>query len=130
MVLAQREFSRRFPGRPTPTGQTLRRLAGRLEEYGTTRDAARSGRPQSSRSAEKIAAVAEDVAEDPGVSTRRRATQLGINRQSLQRILVKDLKMFPYKVQTVHQLLAVDRQARSTYAQAILNLDHEEDNFS
>lgn len=38
--------------------------------------------------------------------------------------------MFPYKVQTVHQLLAVDRQAHVTYAQAILNLDHEEDNFS
>lgn len=130
VTLTQREFRRRFPGRPTPTGETLRRLAARLEETGTTRDAARRGRPRSSRSAENIAAVAEDVMEAPSTSTRRRATQMGISRRSLQRILVQDLKMFPYKVQTVHQLLAADRQSRLTYAQAILNHHQEEDDFS
>ena len=70
MTLAQREFRRRFPSRPTPTGETLRLLAARLEEAGTTRDAARRGRPQSSRSAENIAAVAEDVMEAPSTSAR------------------------------------------------------------
>lgn len=130
VVLTQREFRRRFPGRPTPTGQTLRRLATRLEETGTTRDLPKAGRPRSSRSAENITAVAQDVEEEPGTSTRQRATQLGISRRSLRRILVTDLKMFPYKVQTVHQLLAVDRQTRLTYAQAILNLNKQEDNFS
>ena len=39
VVLAQGEFRRRFPGRPTPPGQALRRLATRIEETGTTRDA-------------------------------------------------------------------------------------------
>lgn len=130
VVLAQREFRRRFPGRPTPTAQTLRRLATNLEEYGTTRDVAKSGRPRSARSAENIAAVAEDVEVSPETSTRRRATQLGLSRRSLQRILVKDLNMFPYKVQSVHQLLPADRQTRVTYAQAILNLDTEVDDFS
>lgn len=130
IVLTQREFQRRFPGRPRPTGQTLRRLARRLEETGSTRDAPKAGRPRSSRTAENIAAVAQDVEEDPGTSTRRRATQLGINRRSLRRILVKDLKMFPYKVQTVHQLLDVDRQTRVIYANAILNLNREENDFS
>ena len=129
-MLAQSEFRRRFPDRPTPTGETLRRLFTRLEETGTTRDAAKAGRPRSSRSAENIAAVAQDVEEEPGTSTRRRATQLGIIRRSLRRILVEDLKMFPYKVQTMHQLLAVDRQMRLTYAQAILKLNEEEDDFS
>ncbi|KAM8702581.1 hypothetical protein ACLKA7_001917 [Drosophila subpalustris] len=57
VVLAQREFCRRFPGRPTPTAQTLRRLATNLEEYGTTRDVAKSGRPRSARSAENVCAV-------------------------------------------------------------------------
>lgn len=47
------------------------------------------------------------------MSTRRRAT------------LVKDLKMFLQKVQTVYH-----GQARIAYAQAILNLDDEIDNFS
>ncbi|CAB3262266.1 unnamed protein product [Arctia plantaginis] len=130
VVLAQREFRRRFPGRPAPTAQTLRRLATNLEEYGTTRDAAKSGRPRSARSAENIAAVAEDVELSPETSTRRRASQLAISRSSLRRILVKDLRMFPYKVQSVHHLLPVDRQTRVTYAQAILNLEDEVDDFS
>lgn len=129
VVLTQREFRRRFPGRPTPTGQTLRRFATRLAEFGTTRDIHNRGRPRSRRSAENIAAVEASVQADPRTSTRRRATQLGISRRTLQRILVKDLKMFPYKVQTVQQLLPADRQSRINYSQAILNLHHEEDNF-
>ncbi|KAJ8933605.1 hypothetical protein NQ318_002768 [Aromia moschata] len=100
VILAQREFRGRFRGRLAPTGQTLLRLAARLEETGSTRDSSRSGRPRSSRSVENIAAVAADLEEDPQTSTRRRATQLGISRRSLQRILVTDLNMFPYKVQT------------------------------
>lgn len=35
--------------------------------------------------------------------------------------------MFPSRVQTVYQLLVVDRQTRVTYAQSILNLYDEED---
>jgi hypothetical protein len=129
VVLAQREFRRRFPGRVAPTGQTLRRLAARLEETGSTRDRSKCGRPRSSRSVENIAAVAADVQENPQTSTRRRATQMGICRRSLQRILVKDLRMFPYKVQTVHQLLPADRQWRVNYSQALLNLHRDENDF-
>ena len=65
VVLAQREFRRRFPGLPTSTVQTLRRLAARLEETGTTRDVPMAGRPRSNRSAENIAAVAQDVEKGP-----------------------------------------------------------------
>ena len=78
VILAQREFCRRFPGRPTPTGETLRRLAARLEETGTTRDAARRGRPRSSRSAENIAAVARSVDEELALSILQRYLELGI----------------------------------------------------
>ena len=59
VVLPQREFRRRFPGLPAPTDQTLRRLATNLEEYGTTKDVVKSGWPQSARSTQNIAAVAE-----------------------------------------------------------------------
>lgn len=129
VVLAQREFRRRFPGRLAPTGQTLRRLATRLEEFGSTGDISRRGRPRSCRSAENIAAVAADVQENPETSTRRRATQMGISRRSLQRILVKDLKMFPYKIQTAQQLLFADRQLRINYSRAVLNLARNEIDF-
>lgn len=83
-----------------------------------------SERHWSSRSTKIIAAVAEDVAEVPGLSTSWRATELGIHLRNWQIILVKDVF---YKVQTV--LLAVDYQARVKYAQANPNHDHEYDNF-
>lgn len=129
VVLAQRAFRRRLPNRVAPTGQTFRRLAARLEQTGTTKDLAGRGRHRTGRSAENIAAVAADIAETRETSTRRRATQLGITRRTLQRILVKDLHMFPYKVQTVHQLMPADHQSRVNYCEAILNLNNEVDDF-
>lgn len=129
VVLTQREFRRQFPHRSPPCARTIKRLAERLVQTGSTRDVARSGRPRNARSIENVAAVAEDVQESPQTSTRQRCTQFGISRRSLRRILVEDLKMFPYKVQTVHQLLPADSQARLTYSHALLNLVQEEDDF-
>uniref|UniRef100_A0A1I8NBB6 Uncharacterized protein n=1 Tax=Musca domestica TaxID=7370 RepID=A0A1I8NBB6_MUSDO len=64
--LAQHEGRRRFPDRPMPTGEILRHLAARPEDTGTTKGAAR----------QTVAAVAEDVMEEPSTSTKRRATQM------------------------------------------------------
>lgn len=64
-VLPYREFSHRFTSSPTPTGQTLGRLAVRLEELRKTRDAVRSGQHWSSPSAKNIIAATEDIVEDP-----------------------------------------------------------------
>ncbi|KAL0851344.1 hypothetical protein ABMA28_007164 [Loxostege sticticalis] len=116
VIRTQREFRRRFPHRPAPIGRTIRRVP-------------KSGRPRTGRSAENIDAVREDVEECPETSTRRRATQLGISRRTLQRILVKDLKMFPYKTQMTHQLLPADHRARLDYCQRVINLNLEEDDF-
>lgn len=66
----------RLPGHLTSIQRTLRRLDSRLEEYGTTLDAVMTGRPHNSRSAEKIAAVAEDVSENPGGSISYLHTEL------------------------------------------------------
>nr|CAI5845570.1 unnamed protein product [Callosobruchus analis] len=89
VVLAQRAFRRRFPNRVAPTGQTFRRLAARFEETGTrtTKYLAGRSRHRTGRSAENIAAVADDVAVNQETSPRRRATKLDITRRTLQRIL-------------------------------------------
>lgn len=129
VIRTQREFRRRFHHRPAPIGRTIRRFATRLEATGSTLDRPKSGRPRTGRSAENIDAVREDVEECPETSTRRRATQLGISRRTLQRILVKDLKMFPYKTQMTHQLLPADHRARLDYCQRVINLNLEEDDF-
>lgn len=129
VVLAQREFRRQFPRRLAPSPSTFRRLAARLEDTGSTRDRTSPGGPRTIRSNENIQAVRDSVHEEPSTSTRKRATQLGISRRSLQRILVKDLKMYPYKIQMVHQLLPIDHQSRLTFSQRLLQLSNEIPDF-
>lgn len=63
-----------------------------------------------------------DVQENPQISTRRRVTQLRINKinKSLQGILVKDFKMFLYKGQTVHLISPADRESGVNFSQALI----------
>lgn len=122
IILTQREFRRRYRNQKAPTAQTIRRLASRFEQSGTTIDARRPGRPRSSRTADNIDLVRESVAENPETSTRRRSAQLKLSRRSLQRILVQDLNLFPYKMQLVHKLQPRDNEKRLEYCNAFLNL--------
>ena len=115
IILTQIEFRRRYRNQKAPTAQTIRRLASRFEQSGTTIDARRPVRPRSSRTADNIDLVRESVAENPEISTRRRSAQLKLSRRSLQRILVQDLNLFPYKMQLVHKLQPRDNEKRLEY---------------
>lgn len=79
---------------------------------------------------EDFLTISHGVEECPETSTRQRATQLGISRRSIQRILAKELmKMFP-KTQFVHQVLPKDHQACLDHSEGIINLELEEGDFS
>ena len=54
--------------------------------------------------------------------------ELGISRSSIQRILRKDIKAFPYKLQTVHKLEEEDNDRRVEMCETLLN--HYENNPS
>lgn len=84
VVLAQRKSCRWFPSRSTPTAQTLCPLVTNLEDYGTTRDVARSGRPGSTI-LPKISPLLPRMSNcRRKTRTRRRASQLAISRSSLR----------------------------------------------
>lgn len=85
---------------------------------------------RSSRLTENIAAVASDIPKNPQTSTRRRVSQFGIGRRSLQRILVEDLKIIQDKVQTVPLLFVAELRSCGNYRQALKNLNRYEDDFS
>ncbi|KAJ8943512.1 hypothetical protein NQ318_016293 [Aromia moschata] len=55
------------------------------------------------RTAERIAAVAQSVRENPRTSTRHRA-QLNVSGTSLRRILHKDVGLFAYKLQLTEEV--------------------------
>lgn len=129
IILAQREYRRKYGRRRVPSAKTFRRLAANFEQTGSTSDKPHIGRPRSARSRENIDRVREDVMERPRTSTRKRSTQLTISRRSLQRILVKDLHLFPYKIQATHKILPVDLEKRLQYCNAMVNLENEIDEF-
>ena len=56
-----------------------------------------------------------------GKSIRRAAVELEIKRSSIQRMLRKDIKAFPYKLQTVHKLEEEDNDCRVEMCETLLN---------
>lgn len=129
VISTQRNFRRNYPHRPAPTGKTIRRLCEQFRRSGTTAHASHIGRPRTGRSIENIRRVRESIAEDPRTSTERRATQLGMSRTSLRRILKLDLHAFPYKIQVAQQLLPRDHQQRLQYCHSLLNVNDNIDDF-
>lgn len=76
-------------------------FVNRVRETGSFVDKTTRSRSRTVRTAEKIAAVAENVREYPSTSTRHRSRELNISRTSLRRILHKYLGMKAYKVELV-----------------------------
>ena len=72
------------------------------------------------RSAEKIAAVCQSVAEDPNVSIPRRSQESGLSYGILWRILHLDLHLHPYKVLLTQQLKPADHSQRRSYVEWVM----------
>ena len=56
--------------------------------------------------------VRDSVVRSPGKSLRRRSQELGINRESVRRILIADLNMNPYRIQIKQKLTPDDMKKR------------------
>ena len=54
-----------------------------------------------------VAVVRDSVVRSPSKSVRRRSQELGINRESMRRILIADLNLYPYRIQ-IKQKLTLD----------------------
>ena len=101
----QHLFNREFGINSAPTRRTIYAIHRKFMETGSVVDVQRSGRPKSGRSEENIRVLEEAYALSQGKSIRRAAVELEISRSvSIQRMLRKDIKAFPYKLQTVHKL--------------------------
>ena len=118
----QRDYRIHFKTRISPTKNAIKSLVRKFQETGAVHDAKKTGRPKLIRTEVQINRVATDVANNSNTSIRRRSLQLGITRSSLQRILKKDLKLFPYKIQLCQELLPTDAEKRLAYAKSFLDL--------
>ena len=81
-----------------------------------------SGRsPLKTKDANKIAEVQESVNQTPGKSIRQRSSELDVSRMSLQRILRRELDLFPYIISVRHVLTDHDRTRRRGMCQWTLD---------
>jgi len=89
-----------------PTRRTIYTIHRKFMKTGSVVDAQRSRRPRSVRSKEKDSVLKRGIR----IESRKihtvylAAVELEISRSSIQRMLRKDIKAFPFKLQTVHKL--------------------------
>lgn len=128
IVLTQRAYRRQFNVRVAPSQSTINRLVANFRQQGAVRNLPGAGRLRTVHTFDNIQVVQESIREDPETSTRRRSTQLGLSRGSLQRIL-HTIRMFPYKIQLVQELKPTDYQQRLDYAIYFQQNAQENPNF-
>ncbi|GBP12628.1 hypothetical protein EVAR_10284_1 [Eumeta japonica] len=95
-----------------PSPRLIRKWVEKFEETGSTQEKPKSGRQRSSRTVENVDSVTQSVRDNPDLSIRKRAVALNVHRSSLFRILHKDLKLHPYKIQLVQELKPQDAGRR------------------
>ncbi|KAJ8969308.1 hypothetical protein NQ317_002767 [Molorchus minor] len=91
--------------------QQVLRLA-RCKNFNEYNEKKSQGPQRTTRTPENIERVREALNRSPSRSARKHASELNINREAVRRILHKDLKFHPYKLQIVQQLKERDFEAQ------------------
>ena len=101
--------------------KTVKRVVDKWKAHGTIRklNKEHSGRPINARSEGNIASVQLKIANSSCSSVRKLAAQVDISRESIRRILRKNLKLTPYKMQTSQTLTHDDNVRRLHFCQRI-----------
>ncbi len=102
-------------GLPVPIEKSLRSWLQSFRDRGTLVDRPRSGRP--SRTDTDVSRIESLLLNNPEVSIRTAERELNIPRSTIQRVPRRILRMFPYKISFLQQLLPNDYQSRLEFAQ-------------
>ena len=129
IITAQRRFRRHFAKKTAPFRKVILRAVTNFRKTGNTAKRISSGRPRTSRSEANCALVENAIARSPSKSTRRLSQQVHIPRTSVMRIMTHDLKLYPYKVQIVQQILPADKVQRKAFSEWIINKCRDDNDF-
>ena len=130
IIVAQRKFRQRFGKQEALSRKVILRAVTNFRMTGDASKRKSPGRHRTSRNAENCGGVKKAITQSPSKSTRRLAQQVNIPRTSVNRILKQDLRLYPYKVQVVQQLLPADKLQRKTFAEWVNNICREEEYFT
>lgn len=104
-------FKKRF--KEMPDVRTIQRVVERFQNAFTLEDETRSGRPRA-LSADDRTKLREHVDENPGISARRAAQELGFKRETV-RTTLKDEGYYPYRITMLHEIKLEDYSSRYDY---------------
>lgn len=123
LTISQRKYCNHYSIRhknEAPSIHLIKKWIEKFEKTGSTLNQPRSGRPRTSRDPENVERVRASVREQPSLSTRKRSSVLNVPRTSLNRILHKDLRLHPYKIQIVQALMPQDPGTRLQFANEMI----------
>ena len=111
----QRLFRRRFRQRPCPSVRCIRYNYNKYTTHGTShnRHKGNSGRPKSVRIPNNIAAVRQDVLNNPTISARK--NNVAVSKTSFNRTTKQDLNLHPYRIHIQQALQAGDMRRRGDF---------------
>ena len=111
-IHAAQQFKEQFGCHEFPVHSMIYRWVNKFKTHGTVHNLIRkdtnrqshSGQPKSSRTPHNVAAVRDSFVHSLSKSVHRRSQELGINRESVRRILIGDLHMYLYRTQIKQKL--------------------------
>lgn len=111
-----------LPRSELPDNKDILRLVDKFDGFGTVKNINKGRSGRSSAITPELKETVEDFfAENPTSSTRRASAVLQIPRTTLRRIMKKELKLYPYKIQMFQELTEYDAQRRLAFANNILS---------
>ena len=97
---------------PPPARSSIIAISKKFNEHGGVKDLKRCGRSKSARNQTNIDAISFSIQVSQQASVRELARETGINRESVRKILKKDLNMKAYHATEVAGLKPDDYQKR------------------
>lgn len=117
----QESFAHSFPDRISPSKNAIWKNVKKYQQEGTSLNLnkGRSGRRKTARAEENIENVRTLLLQNTNVSVRKNG--LPLSKSSFNRIVLRDLKWYPYKIHVRHQLLETDLPRRRQFAEWLLH---------
>ncbi|GFY07998.1 DUF4817 domain-containing protein [Trichonephila clavipes] len=120
----RRSFQARFNVPKGPDAKTIRTLFAKFQRTVRVTDdlVGNVGRKQTAVTPQNVETVSGIIQQNPMASVRRTASEAGLKRSSMQKILRKSLHMFPFKIQTHHSVPERAVQQRDDFANQMLTM--------
>ena len=112
----KQKFQVRFPNSKCPNRDTVRDLISKLSVTGSVHDVPGTGRP-TLLTDEKVYEISDVMLRSPSKSIRKLVQETGISTWTAHKAVRDKLRLFPYKVNVVHELQETDYEKRVLYCE-------------